>query len=123
MSLKVALLEHLQLDQKRKLMSHEGPHLEQDYELNEHQLKDALFGDRRPSLHANKYHQYYNHNKSLEHMKTEFKFMIDHNSSKAAVAVEQYSTSMEKQAIVCCFLELQETRLGPRKIIYAPIEV
>ena len=46
-----------------------------------------------------------------------------HCSSEAAAVIARYSTSVEEQAIVCCFVELQQIGLAPRNIRKALVEV
>ena len=46
-----------------------------------------------------------------------------HCSSVATAVMARYSASVEDRAIVCCFVELQEIGLTPRKMRKAPVEV
>ena len=50
--------------------------------------------------------------------------MVDnHIISEAALSSAQYSASIVDLATARCFLELQEIRLGPKKLMYAEVDV
>jgi hypothetical protein len=66
------------------------------------------------------------HNKwgdSLTGNASSLKRVDNHIVSEAALASARYSASVVDLATVCCFLELQEMGLDPKKLIYAEVDV
>jgi hypothetical protein len=49
--------------------------------------------------------------------------LTSHMISEVVVATALYSASVDDLATVLCFLDSHEMGLGPRKIIYANVEV